>query len=384
MAAVATRTPEGGRIAWFGVRLGQAATPSDSLRMRRLVQNGILWAAGAAVASPAAWPGAKRAALVFALNVESEPRNAMKMAALLREEELPGTFYAVSQLVQDDAELAQVLTAVGEVGSHTSDHTPLAGLTLQDQRVRLRRSWTEIEGWTGRAPQGLRPFEEDFDANTLDAWGRAGGGYILARNDARSGSPELHSVGGDTVVLLPRLIKDDYTILFQDRERLAEAFLDGTRKLHAIGGLAVVAGHTQIMDSVRLEAVRTVADTARAQGDWWIARADEVAAWWRARAATALSFVPPDPRPELGEGMDHAHVSDILVEAPPGQGIEGLWVDIVLPRGVASLIPLVDGRSVDFVATEWGIRVPVGVLGAGDSRRITLIIVEDEEAPPGA
>jgi len=354
--------------------------------MRRLVQNGILWAAGAAVASPAAWPGAKRAALVFALNVESEPRNAMKMAALLREEELPGTFYAVSQLVQDDSELAQALTAVGEVGSHTSDHTPLAGLTRQDQRIRLRRTWIEIEAWTGHGPQGLRPFEEDFDANTLEAWQRAGGGYILARNDSRSGSPELYSVDGDTVVLLSRLIKDDYNIVEQDREELAAAFLEGTRKLHAIGGLAVVAGHTQIMmrTDAGLEALRTVADTARAQGDWWIARADEVAAWWRVKAGTTLTFVPPDPRPELGEGMDHAHVSDILVEAPAGQGIEGLWVDIVLPRGVASLIPLVDGRSVDFVATEWGIRVPVGVLGAGDSRRIALIVVEDEEALPGA
>ena len=124
--------------------------------------------------------------------------------------------------------------------------------------------------------------------------------------------------------------------------------------------------------------------TARAQGDWWIARADEVAAWWRAKAATAITFVSPDPSLELAEGMDHADVSDILVAAPPGQGIEGLWVDIVLPRGVASLIPLVDGRSVDFAATEWGIRVPVGVLGAGDSRRIALIVVEDEEALPGA
>ncbi|NIT94544.1 MAG: hypothetical protein GWM91_03380, partial [Actinobacteria bacterium] len=34
-------------------------------------------------------------------------------------------------------------------------------------------------------------------------------------------------------------------------ERISEAFLQGTRKLHAIGGLAVVAGHTQIMRSGR-------------------------------------------------------------------------------------------------------------------------------------
>ena len=144
VAAVASRTPEGGRIAWFGLRLGSAVTATDSLRLRLLLENGILWASGTAFATPAAWPGGERAALAFTLDVEDDPRNALDMAALAREEALPITFYAVAQIVQEDAELAAGLAAVGEVGTHTSDHTPLAGLTVQDQRFRLRRSWADI------------------------------------------------------------------------------------------------------------------------------------------------------------------------------------------------------------------------------------------------
>lgn len=296
-AAVAGRTPEGGRTAWFGVRLNQAATVSDSIRLSRLIQNGILWAAGRPMASPAPWPDAKRAALIFTLDVEAEARNALDLAVLLEAEGLPGTFYAVSQMVQDDAELGAALAAVGEVGSQTTDHVPVAGLTAQDQAVRLRRSWTDIEQWTGVAPAGLRPPEESFDAATLRAWARAGGEYILAGNDARSGSPEIHRAGDALMVVLPRLVKDDYNVIVQDAalraDRLAEAFLNGTTKLRAIGGLAVVAGHTQIMDSGRrLNAYRVVADSARADGDWWITRADSVARWWRARSLTDLTFVP--------------------------------------------------------------------------------------------
>ena len=390
VAATATRTPEGGRTAWFGLRVGQAATPTDSIHLRRLVQNGVLWAAGTATATTASWPGAARAALVLTLDVEAQPRNAMDVAALFEAEELPGTFFVVTQLVLEDDALAEALMAVGEVASQTRDHTPIAGLTAQSQRVRLRRSWLDIERWTGTAPAGLRPPEEAFDSVTLRAWQQAGGEYILARNEARSASPEIHRTEDGVIVVLPRLLKDDYNVIVQDRalrsERISEAFLEGMRKLHAIGGLAVVAGHTQIMESGRrLEAFRVVADTARMQGDWWIARADEVATWWRARSGVDVDFVPAGQPPQ-GVGTSPSGLSDIVVHGLVDEPLRDVWVDVVLSAGSESLIPFVDGRSVDFAATEWGIRVPVGALAAGEDRRISLVVVQDEgdEAVSGA
>lgn len=388
VAAVASRTPEGGRIAWFGLRLGSAVTATDSLRLRLLLENGILWASGTAFATPAAWPGGERAALAFTLDVEDDPRNALDMAALAREEALPITFYAVAQIVQEDAELAAGLAAVGEVGTHTSDHTPLAGLTVQDQRFRLRRSWADIQAWTGQPPSGLHPPEETFDATTLAAWQLAGGRYILATNEARSASPEVHRTPNGRVVVLPRLLRDDYNLIVQDRvirtSSLERAFLDDARKMHAIGGLAIVAGHTQIMrPGPRLDAIRTVADSARAQGDWWIARAEDVADWWIARAEVRLTFVPPDDSGFRGEGFERAGVSDLLVEAPVDRGLDGLWVDLVLPRGSASMVVLVDGRSVDFAATEWGVRVPLPTLAPGRQARISLLVpTEGRTATP--
>jgi peptidoglycan/xylan/chitin deacetylase (PgdA/CDA1 family) len=387
VAAIATHSALGGRIAWFGLRVGQAATSADSVRLSRLVENGIAWAASVPTAAPAPWPDARRAALVFTLDVEDEPQNALQMAAFLGERGLPGTFFVVSRLVLEDRAMAQALIAAGEVGSQTSDHTPLQGLTAQEQRLRLGRSWTEIENWTGVPPTGLRPPEETFDPNTLDAWQRAGGTYLLATNESRSASPEVHRVGGGVQILLPRLLKDDYNIIVQDRvlrgASLGEALLAGTRKMRAIGGLAVVAGHTQIIrEGPRIDALRTVADSALAQGDWWIARASDVAAWWAARAGTTVDFEPATN--DTGESQ--SPVSDVVVTAPFDRGVDDLWIDIVLPSVPEAMIPLVAGRSVDFERTEWGMRIPVGSLAAGDERRITFLVLEDEDgdaAPAG-
>lgn len=379
VAAVATRSPLGGRIAWFGLRLRQGATSRDGARLTRLVRNGVAWAAGLPMAAPAAWPGARRAAMVFALDVEAEPRNALYTADILRQRGLPGSFYAVSQLVLEDDELAQALSTAGEVGTQTSDHTPLAGLTGQDQRFRLLRAASEIEDWTGVAPTGLHPPEETFDANTLDGWQRAGGTYLLARNEARSASPEIHRVGDGTLVLLPRILKDDYNIIVQDRvlraSSMHDALLAGTRKIRAIGGLAVVAGHTQIIrQGPRVRAIGALADTAVAEGDWWIARGSDVAAWWAARFETTVRFEASSDEADPSSG----YVSDVVVTAPQDRDIDDLWVDVVLPDAPTGLVPVVDGRSIDFQATDWGMRVPVGDLTAAESRRVTFLVLEDE------
>jgi peptidoglycan/xylan/chitin deacetylase (PgdA/CDA1 family) len=297
-------------------------------------------------------------------------------------------------MVMEDRELARALVAAGEVGSQTSDHAPLGGLTFRDQAVRLARSWAEIRGWTGIAPAGLRPPEESFDDNTLRAWREAGGRYILATNQSRSAGPEIYGSGTDALVLIPRLMKDDYNVFVQEgglrADRLTEAFLEGTRKLRAIGGVAVVATHTQIMGTDRrLDALRVLADTVKAQGDWWFAEGREVARWWSLRADTRVGF-----QAGAGEVADTVAslvagppalataIPAILVEAPDAEPISGLWINIVLPLGSQGIVPLVDGTPVPFATTTWGIRVPLGDLPPGGTRVITLA-ADLEAAPAG-
>jgi peptidoglycan/xylan/chitin deacetylase (PgdA/CDA1 family) len=363
VAAVTRTTDQGGRVAWFGPRSRQGATAADSANLDRLFTNGLLWSAGVPMASASPWPGAAQAAIVFIMDVEGEDsyQNAREVALAFQADSLPITFYAVSRLVLGDGALAEDLTAAGEVGTQTVDHLPLAGRTPQDQALRLRRSWSEIETWTGVAPTGLRPPEETLDIWTIRAWKQAGGSYIVASNEARSAAPEIHRTADGPVVLLPRMLKDDYDIVVRDvtmrAESLGSAYHADLRKMRAIGGLAVVAGHTQIMSSPsRIATMTSVGDTARAQGDWWVTRADQVARWWVNRAAVQI------------EWRDAA----LLVSIASGAEVDGLWIDVVneFPE---STIPLVDDRSVDFLDEEWGMRVRVGSVGAGEVRQITFV-----------
>lgn len=408
VAVSTTTTPQGGRVTWFGVRHGQAVTAVDSVRLERVLENGIRWAGGSPHAAASPWPGAAQAALVFAVDVEGRDAgvNARDVATMFRLEELPVSFYVVSRLVQDDERLAEALTSAGEVGTQTVDHAPLAGLTRQDQTIRLRRSYADVEEWTGTPSTGLHPPEESVDAYTLEAWARAGGSYVLASNEARAASPEVHETEHGPVVLVPRLVKDDYTVIVRDvtlrSQRLADALVAGTRKIRAIGGLAVVAGHTQIIESgPRLEAVRTVADSVRGQGGWWTAEAREVADWWLDRSRVGLRWAPAamaaeggiqrameedllvwiGEEPGVGEGAgDRSEAVDRFAADDDGEGlrIDELWVDVVAPTLPQEAIPLVDGVSVDFIETDWGMRVRVGTVRAGEARRVSFVTVDEE------
>ncbi len=73
--------------------------------------------------------------------------------------------------------------------------------------------------------------------------------------------------------------------------------------------------------------------------------------------------------------------SDLLVRGTGGPTPGAVWIDLVIPAGADALVPLVDGRSVGFAATDWGIRVPVGPLTEGVVRRISLARMDGRAGP---
>ncbi|MEM7416942.1 MAG: polysaccharide deacetylase family protein [Gemmatimonadota bacterium] len=384
VAVSTTATPAGGRVAWFGLRSRQAATPGDSLRLDRMIRNGLSWAAGVPSAAPSAWPGAARSALVFALEVEGAETwvNARDAAAAFELDGTPITFFVVSGLVEEDPSLAAALVEAGEVGTQTVQHAPLRGQTRQEQRMRLLRSFDHLVDWSGVEPGGLRPPEEAYDSVTLRSWKAAGGTYLLSANEARSASPEIHETTEGDVVLLPRLLKDDYSVIVRDvtlrSERLADAYRTGIAKMRAIGGLAAVVGHTQIITAgPRLEAFRSVARTAREEEGWWVAEAREVAEWWLLRGELELEWRSAGVAPP---GMARTVEHELVLSAPAEQSVDGVWIDVVLPTGPAGL-PLVDGVPVDHIVEPWGMRVSVGPLDPAATRIVSWASVSGQDGP---
>jgi len=371
----------GGRAVWFGFRPDQAVRPLDQARANRLLTNTLRWAAGMPSAAVAAWPEGRRAGLIVAEDVESGFVNASSLARVLRERGIKGTFFAVSEMALDHPEMADSLTDVGEIGSHTADHVPTAGLPLREQRIRLDRSRRELEGWSGQQVLGLRPPEERFDEATLRAWLQSspqgsGAMYVAAVNGARSAAPEVFRFPEGSIVVLPRLMKDDYNVLVQEGtrrpERLLSAYLDGLRKLGALGGLGFLGLHSQIAATPgQIGVVGTVLDSVAAERDtWWIATGGEIARWWLDRDAMQLSLTASADADEL----------ELVVEAPIGSTDREVWLDIILPAG--DRVPYAGSRQLPYARTDWGLRIPLRPLATGEVRTIRLLPpVEDMTDP---
>jgi peptidoglycan/xylan/chitin deacetylase (PgdA/CDA1 family) len=303
-------------------------------------------------------------------DVESHFTNAKNLARVAKEKAVPATFFVVSQLASEYPEVAAVLAEAGEIGSHSSDHAVVADRPYIDQRARLSRSQAEIRRWAGVPAFGLRPPEERLDEATLRAWSWTGGTYIVGVNEARAGSPEVFDTPDGKVVLLPRIIKNDYNVFVQDgamrSRRLTEAYIAGMAKISALGALAVVSLRTQVAgEDSRIQLVADVIDSARASGDWWFASGQEMASWWLARWESSLVVH------DLDEGRLR-----VSVQADASFGLDGAWLEVFLPGAPEDWIPRQRGALMRHVRTEWGVRIPLLDIAPGEESLIDLTYLE--------
>ena len=383
-AAVLRAMPNGGRVVWFGFTDDQGVTGLDNARVRQLLTNGLIWGAGLPTAELLPWPDGHRAAFVFAQEVGGELPNAERTAEIAAERGVPATSFVVSGLASVDQDLAAALTKAGEIASQTTDNSRLVGLPRAEQETRLGRSVSEIADWSGVGPLGLRAPEEAVDAETLAAWRSLGGTYVVGLNNGRTGSPEIFDTGEGRIVLLPRVIKDDYNLLVQDRLRgtaeLTSEFLAGIAKVRSIGGLAVMTVSDQLAGLDRYSAsISATLDSVRAQEGWWLARGSEVAEWSAARAEASVRLVGTDGRVE------------VEVAAPARFPLAGAWIHVALPESASSrggswvsgetgswAGPVSNTVPVSFGDTRWGIVIPVPDLAPGETH---TIVIEKVSAP---
>lgn len=300
-----------------------------------LLRNAILWSAHQPLAMLAAWPNGFRAAAIITQDVEQDFALAEHALDSLSSAGVPGTYFLVTDLADEHAKLVRRLATQGELGSHGDVHDSLGGLPLEQQVERLRRSRDVIVDVADTVPRGLRPPREIMDEATLTAWARVGGSYIFGTNDARSASPELVAVGRDTLVLFGRVTQDDFVALRRagaspDPATLAESFLQDFEKVRSLGGVYSFSYHSHLLARPSLvPALAAVARGVRRADGTWIARASDVAHWWRTRAAVQVT-----PIPEGGEVVLKVH------NGAPGV-LRGAELTVWL--GSAPREPMIDG-----------------------------------------
>lgn len=290
-----------GRTVYWGFDLSRVARrPWDQELALRLARNSILWAANAPLATVLPWPDGKLAAAVIAQDVEDQFANARYAVDSLRAAHFPGTYFLVSDLALRNTDLVRAMAAQGEIGTHTPKHQLLGGEAPDVQRAQLVRTQHDLESLLGHPVAGLRPPEEQFDTTTLDTWESLGGRYVFGANNARTASPEILSVDGKQLVLLGRVINDDFLSVARaghtNARVLTDEYLSGFDKVQALGGLFILSYHSQLMSRPELvPALAAIARRLAADSTLWTATAGEVADWWLRRAHAEASATYTDP-----------------------------------------------------------------------------------------
>jgi hypothetical protein len=289
-AAVSRSTLGRARVVYWGFELRDvAARPWSQELVRLLMRNSVNWAAGIPRATLEPWPRGRQAAAAIAQDVEDQFDNATLALDTLAAAHYPGTYFLTTRLAKPYSRLSRALAAQGEVGSHSENHWVLGGNPADVQRARMLETQHDLEDMLGHPSLGFRPPEEQFDTLTLQAWAAVGGAYVFGANDQRSASPELLTVGTDTMVLIGRFGNDDFGAVGQHRDdpNAEEAvFLDDFKRVRALGGAYVLSYHSQLL--ARPERIGVLAGAARAIGSdstVWHTTTGNIAAWWRARAA---------------------------------------------------------------------------------------------------
>ncbi len=264
--------------------------PWDRAIAELLVRNAVAWASHTPLAEVEPWPRGKIAAAVLAQDVEDQFANAQFALDSLRAAGVRGTYFLTSELARRHERLAKAIAESDEIGTHSENHRLLGGQPADVQRRRLALTQVQLRDLLGAPAAGLRPPEEQFDLATLAAWLEAGGSYIFGANNSRAAAPELLEIEGDTIVLLGRANVDDFDAASLasrgSLDEIVREYLGEYQKIRALGGLYLLSYHSQLL--ARPELVPALARIARrihADTAVWLTTANDVATWWRARAA---------------------------------------------------------------------------------------------------
>lgn len=283
-----------GRSVVFGFALTHAEPGWSRDVARRLAANAALWAAGRPVVQLASWPGAARAGVVVAQDVQTRPENVRNVAAASADR-IPVSFFIAGPAAREHEEAVRIAARVGEVGLR-----PAAGDRAEagpeDRRARLLNEGREAVGRAAGAPAlGFHSGGGVPDARTLAAWRAAGGEYVYGTSDVRTAGPEIVPLGRDSVVLIVRATPDDFHYLtvdgVRDRGELVGRFLADLDLVAEFRGLYVLGTHAHTLGRRDLlPTLVALLDEVAGDSTLWAGTATDVARWWRARASVELTL----------------------------------------------------------------------------------------------
>lgn len=336
----------GGRVAYLS--LPETAWTYAQADIHLLVRNTLRWLAREPRLAKAAWPAPYRSAYLIAMDTEWRFDNALRFAAMMDGIKARTTFYCLtSEAVKFPRALRQ-LAARHEIGYHADVHAGFKDVAPAEQEARMDRMAAQMRTVLGdvAAVTGFRAPTEQYDRNTEILLRRKGMRHHAA--DPESGDARLPLFSGaeaqsgaeDALVVLPRMIADDYTFrrLGYGDAATRESLLSDFRAVAESGALGLLSLHSQNFGpggpmTATLPAL--LEEVARRRDTVWLAAGGDIAQWWRERERVSGKLVA------AGQGR---FVLELEVQAPgTGRGVSFVLA-VTGAAGGVSVAPAAPGQ----------------------------------------
>lgn len=298
----------------------------------------IAWLRREPYAYKAAWPNGYVAAHLIEMDTEDQFISASSFAKHLESEGFKGTFYCLTSLAAVHPDVVRDLMERGhEIAYHADVHFGFDGDAAEEQELRIRfmkQQMQAVLGERAKEATGFRAPTESYDDTTEMLLRKHGLLHHAADASAHDDRLPFFSWAEPGVppekalVVLPRTQLDDVSFVHlqytPEQVRATLAYdLDLTVRSGAFGLLSV---HSQNYIEGGLM-LRTMGDYMRKVAAYrdrlWVARGDEITAWWRQREAVRL-----DQRL-----IDEALYIKLQTATP----VRGLSVFVTLPHKNATL-----------------------------------------------
>lgn len=294
----------------------------------------------------AAWPDGKVAAHLIEMDTEDKFFSATRLADDLERIGAKGTFYCLTTEAIKYPSIVKDLLARGhEIAYHADIHTGFKGVDpgVQEGRIQaMKDQMHTILGDASSVVTGFRAPTEGYDVNT----------EVLLRKHGilhHAADPSSHedrlpffsiaepSLGTDqALVVLPRTQLDDVNFkrLIYGTARVEDTLAYDLDLIVKGGAFGLLSVHSQnyVDGGLMRESMGNYIEKVAAYKDrLWVARGDQIAAWWRKR--------------ELVQVKQAAQGQDMLLQmavSAPGN-VEGLTVFVIHPEKNA--MPTVQARD---------------------------------------
>jgi hypothetical protein len=251
-----------------------------------------------------AWPDGKIAAHLIEMDTEFEFFSAPTLANHLESIGAKGTFYCLTSEAIRYPEIVKNLFARGhEIAYHADIHTGFKSLAANTQEKRIqtmREQMRSILGDDVHAATGFRAPTESYDATTEALLRKYGILHHAADPSASQDRLPFFSLAESNLdanralVVLPRTQLDDVNFkrLIYGTERIESNLAHDLDMIVMSGAFGLLSVHSQnyVEDGLmRPILARYMGKVATYKDVLWVARGDEISAWWRNREKVSIT-----------------------------------------------------------------------------------------------